>query len=235
MNIPVWKEHGTKLLGALGAVAGGLAMYLTPEQLVSLLGAKGPGAVLLAGGVLTYLRGLQNSGKVPGGPAPSVDPPSTAKSHWLVGMFVAVLALVGLFGCATKPTPTQQLGLDALTSAAVSITVQRDSSDPAVWAKRARLILSVAHQLEPLATDEAVSVPALAAAVGPLLDQAKLAPAERIAANTLVTALATVIDANTNPDNPAAATVAAVLASAIRAASVYAPLGEPEASPSTIF
>jgi len=235
MNIPVWKEHGTKLLGALGAIAGGLAMYLTPEQLVSLLGAKGPGAVLLAGGVLTYLRGLQNSGKVPGGPAPPADPPSTAKSHWLVGMLVAVLALVGLFGCATKPTPTQQLGLDALTSAAVSITVQRDSSDPAVWAKRARLILSVAHQLEPLATDEAVSVPALAAAVGPLLDQAKLAPAERIAANTLVTALATVIDANTNPDNPTAATVAAVLASAIRAASVYAPLGGPEASPLTIF
>lgn len=232
MNIPVWTNHGTKLLGVLGSIAGGLAMYLTPEQLVAILGAKGPGAVLLAGGVLTYLRGLQNS-KNSTTTLPPPDP-STIKSHWLVGVLTAVVCL-SLFGCATKPTPTQQIGLDALTSAAVSITVQRDSSDPAVWAKRARLILAVVRQVEPLATDEAVSVPALAAAVGPLLDQAKLAPAERIAANSLVTALATVIDANTSPDTPTAATVAAVLASAVRAASVYAPLGAPEASPSTIF
>lgn len=227
------KEHGTKWLGVLGSIAGVAAMTLTPEQIVAILGAKGPGAILLVGSIVTYLRGRYNTKQNAAGLPP--PDPSTVKSHWLVGVFASVLALVALFGCATKPTPTQQLGLDALTSVAVSITVQRDSADPAVWAKRARLILSVAHQLEPLATDEAVSVPALAAAVGPLLDQAKLAPAERIAANTLVNALATVIDANTNPDSPAAATVAAVLASAIRAASVYAPLGGPEASPSTIF
>jgi len=226
------REHGTKWLGVLGSIAGVAAMTLTPEQIVAILGAKGPGAVLLVGSILTYLRGRYNTAQSKTLPPPD---PSTIKSHWLVGAFLGLVALFGLFGCATKPTPTQQLGLDALTSAAVSITVQSNSNDPAVWAKRARLIVSVAHQLEPLATDETVSVPALAAAVGPLLDKADLAPAERIAANTLVTALATVIDANTNPDTPAAATVAAVLASAIRAASVYAPLGAPEASPSTIF
>lgn len=227
MKIPVWTDHGTKLLGAVGSVLGGLAMYLTPEQLVSILGAKGPGAILLAGGILTYLRGLKNSSNTtPGLPPP--DPGTVVKSHWavglLAGMLVAAVALVALPGCATKPTPTQQVGLDALTAAAVAITVQRETSDPAVWAKRARLIVSVAHELEPLATADAVSVPALAAAVGPLLDKANLAPGERVAANSLVLALATVIDANTNPDTPAAATVAAVLDSAVKAASVYVPM-----------
>lgn len=227
------REHGTKWLGVVGSLAGLVAMTVTPEQIVSVLGAKGPGAALIVGSILVYLRGRYNSKQnATGLPPPD---PSTIKSHWLVGVLVALVAVVGLLGCATKPSPAQQVGLDALTSAAVAITVQGNSSDPAVWAKRARLILSVAHEIEPLATDEAVSVPALAAAVGPLLDKAKLDPAERIAANTLLTALATVIDANTNPDSPAAATVAAVLASAIKAASVYVPLGGPEASPSTIF
>lgn len=229
-------DSAIKLLSGLGAVAGGLAMYLTPEQLVSLLGAKGPGALLLAGSILAYLRDHYRT-KATAPATPPADPPSVIKAHWLatlVGLLVTGVTLLSLSACATKPTPTQQVGLDALTAAAVAITVQRDTSDPAVWSKRAALIVSVASQVRPLATDETVSVPALAAAVGPLLDQAKLAPGERVAANTLVTALATVIEANTSPDSPTAATVAAVLDSAVKAASVYLPMG-PQPTASTIF
>lgn len=224
------KTHGTKWLGILGAILGAVAMSLTPEQIVTILGAKGPGAIMLVTGILTYLRGRYNSTQLTTLPPPD---PSTVKSHWLVGVLLGLVALAGLFGCAAKPTPTQAIGIDALTSTAVAITVQRDSSDAAVWAKRARLIVSLASQLRPLASDEAVSVSALAAVVGPLLDQAKLLPGERIAANALVAALSTVIDANTNPDTPAAATVVMVLDSAVRAASVYIPLSQPDTA--TIF
>lgn len=153
--------------------------------------------------------------------------------------FVMCCALMGVLcgvvaACKTAPTPTQAIGIDAGVQAAVAIAVQNGTSDPAVWAKRARLILSVIEQVRPLASGEAVSVPALAAAVGPVLDKAKLQPAERIAANGLVSALALVIDANVNPSNPTAVTVVAALDSAAKAASVYAALAPP-APPTTIF
>lgn len=228
------KDYLTEILGGVGTLLGIIAMSMTPEQVVALLGLHGPGAIVVAMGVLTYIRGVYQRRAQAAPAAPPADPPSIVKAHWLatlVGLLVTGLAILSLQGCATKPTPTQTVGLDALTAAAVAITVQRDTSDPDVWAKRARLIVSVAAQLKPLATDEAVSVPALAAAVGPLLDRAKLAPGERIAANTLVASLATVIDANTAPDTPAAATVAVVLDSAVKAASVYIPLeAKPTAS-----
>lgn len=144
---------------------------------------------------------------------------STIAAGILSGLLV--LTLYGLAGCATKPTQTGAIAIDATVGAAVAITVQRDTSDPAVWAKRARLITSVVETVRPLATGDAVSVPALAAAVGPLLDKANLKPAERIAANSLVTALVLVIDANTAPDSPQAVTVVMVLDSVSKAAAVY--------------
>lgn len=136
-----------------------------------------------------------------------------------------VATMLGVVGCATKPTATATIAIDSTVGAAVAIAVQRESSDPAVWAKRARTILAVVEVVRPLASDEAVSVPALAAAVGPVLDKAKLQPAERIAANGLVSALALIIDANTAPDSPQAASVVMVLDAVTKAAAVYTNLG----------
>lgn len=51
----MFKNHGTKILGAIAGMAG-------------LVGAKGPAAMLAIAGVFTILRGFQNSGTLPGGP-----------------------------------------------------------------------------------------------------------------------------------------------------------------------
>lgn len=153
----------------------------------------------------------------------------------LVMCAVLVGTMLGVVGCATKPTTTGAIAIDATIGAAVAIAVQRDSSDPAVWAKRAKLIASVVETVRPLATSDSVSVPALAAAVGPLLDRANLQPAERIAANSLVTALVLVIDANTAPDSPQAVTVVMVLDSVSKAAAVYLNLGQSAPPSASVF
>lgn len=222
------KEHGTKALGVIGSLLGILAMNLTPEQIVSILGAKGPGAIMLASGILTYLRGHQNSGTLPGGPTQ----PPTIKAYWLVTLLLALMCTVSLTGCKTTPTANERVGINAAVAAAVAITVQRGTSDPAVWATRAGLIVSVANAVKPLATDDAVSLPAIASAVGPLLDKAQLAPGERIAANQLVIALSQVIEANTDAASPVAVSIADVLNAAIENARVYVPL---TATPSAVF
>lgn len=68
----MWKEHGTKILGVV-LTAIGTAATLSPEQSLALLGHRGPGIVLAASGILAVIRGLQNSGKIPGGPDRQVE------------------------------------------------------------------------------------------------------------------------------------------------------------------
>jgi hypothetical protein len=149
---------------------------------------------------------------------------------------VLVVSVIGLAtACAHKPTQNQAIAIETFAAAAVSIAVQRDTNDSAVWARRAQLIVSVADQLRPLASDEAVSVVALTAAVGPLLDQANLQPGERLAGNALVAALARVIDANTSPEAPLAVTVVMVLDAVKASAQVYIPLGATPPTAHSIF
>jgi hypothetical protein len=64
----MFNEHGTKILGVVVTVLG-LVVGLAPDQLTALFGERAPGIVMALGGVLTVLRGLQNSGTLPGGPA----------------------------------------------------------------------------------------------------------------------------------------------------------------------
>lgn len=230
------KDYLTEILGGAGTLLGIVAMCMTPEQVVALLGLSGPGAMVVAIGVLTYIRGVyaRRQKEVA---QPPVEPPSTVKAHWLatvVGLIVTGLAILALTGCKTAPTQSQRIGIEASVAAAVAIGVQRDSSDPAVWAKRARLVVSVADAVRPLATDEAVSLPAIASAVGAELDKAKLDPAERIAANSFVLALSRLIDANTDPASPVVVTVRMVIEAARANALVYVPL-EADGQPATIF
>jgi len=222
-----YKAYLDEALGVVGALLGIVAVNMTPEQVVSLLGLHGPGAIVIALGVLQYLRGRFS--RVAATPP---APPSEVKSHWVVGALLAFVAAASLLGCKTVPTANERVGINAAVAAAVAITVQRNTNDPAVWAQRAQLIVGIGEAVKPLATTEAVSLPAVAAAVGPLLDKANLDPGERIAANQLVIALSQVIEANTNPDAATTATVAQVIDAAIENARVYVPL---PAKSSTIF
>lgn len=63
----MFKDHGTKIIGTIFTLAGTFAAF-SPEQVLALLGERGPGIVVALGGLATVLRGLQNSGILPGGP-----------------------------------------------------------------------------------------------------------------------------------------------------------------------
>lgn len=65
MNI--LREHGTKILGAVITLLGGF-LLLPPEQQTALVGETAPRVAVAVTGLLTILRGYQNSGRLPGGP-----------------------------------------------------------------------------------------------------------------------------------------------------------------------
>lgn len=56
----MFQDHGTKIIGAVSTVIG-MAATLTPDQLTQLFGAKAPAIAMAVMGVLTILRGFQNS------------------------------------------------------------------------------------------------------------------------------------------------------------------------------
>lgn len=141
---------------------------------------------------------------------------------------LASLACLTLPACSSNPpTPLQQTGVTVLVSAAVAVHVQRGSQDAAVWAKRAGQILDVAKQLQSLEQGTVATLPALVAALGPLIERANLSPGERLAANSLTLALAQLIEANRRPGSTEEASIRLVLQTVVDAASVYVPLALP--------
>lgn len=60
-------QHGTKVLGVIITLLGGF-LLLPVEQQVAIVGERAPGVAVAVTGLLTILRGLQNSGTLPGGP-----------------------------------------------------------------------------------------------------------------------------------------------------------------------
>lgn len=62
-----YRNHFTKVLGILITLLGGL-LLLTPDQLEALFGEHAPRIAVSVAGLLTILRGFQNSGTLPGGP-----------------------------------------------------------------------------------------------------------------------------------------------------------------------
>lgn len=53
-------NHGTKILGSVMTLLG-VVVAASPDLLVSIFGKYGPGIAVAAGGVLTILRGFQNT------------------------------------------------------------------------------------------------------------------------------------------------------------------------------
>jgi hypothetical protein len=60
----LFKNHATKLLGTLTAVVGALGA-VDPTVLTGALGEKGIGVLTGVAGILTILRGFQNSANQP--------------------------------------------------------------------------------------------------------------------------------------------------------------------------
>jgi hypothetical protein len=59
----MWKNHGTKVIGAVGTLASILGAA-DPSLVAGLLGQSGPFYVTAALSILTVLRGFQNSKQV---------------------------------------------------------------------------------------------------------------------------------------------------------------------------
>lgn len=104
-------NHGTKVLGAI-VTAIGLATTTYADALTNLLGPRAPGVMMMLAGLLTVLRGFQNSVNDTSGnvgtittqtkdptPPPKVPPRA---SVWLLLPFLAMLVSVTTFtGCAS--------------------------------------------------------------------------------------------------------------------------------------
>jgi hypothetical protein len=62
-----YTNHGTKILGVIITILGGF-LLLPIEQQTALVGETAPRVAVGITGLLTILRGFQNSGSIPGGP-----------------------------------------------------------------------------------------------------------------------------------------------------------------------
>ena len=55
-----WKDHGTKILGAITTALGAISAA-SPDTLSGIFGPKGPAIAVTAAGLLTIVRGFTNS------------------------------------------------------------------------------------------------------------------------------------------------------------------------------
>lgn len=142
----------------------------------------------------------------------------------ILALAIAFAFAFGLSGCTSTPTSQQQIGTTVLIDAAVGVAVQNGTSDASVWSARAVQITSIAKQLQALDTGATATLPALSAALQPLLAKANLGPADQLAANVLITALGQIIQQNVgNVNTTTQQVIQQVLSDVISAASVYIP------------
>lgn len=133
------------------------------------------------------------------------------------------IVIVGCVLAACALTPAQNAAVSVLVDAAVGVAVQHDTKDPAVMAKRAAQVVSIAGQLKALDGGVIATLPLVTAALQPLLVKANLGPADLLAANVLVAALSQVINAQVNPSSGQTAAIQTILQDVITAASLYLP------------
>lgn len=154
----------------------------------------------------------------------SYRPTPLFSTSMLVIVAIAVLSCFGLSGCQSTPTGQQQVATTVLIDAAVGVAVQNGTSDQTVWVSRANQIVSIATQLKTLDNGTTATLPALSAALQPLLAKANLGPADQLAANVLITALGQIIQQNIgNVNVTTQQVIQQVLDDVISAASVYVP------------
>lgn len=134
------------------------------------------------------------------------------------------IALPVLLLSACALTAAQQSTLDALATAAVAVDIQKGTSDPTQWTARAKKIKTIATQLEAVNAATAQSLPAVLAALTPIIAAAGLNPIDIAIANALVADFQVLLT-NQLGANPTAAqvqtSVSGVLNAIIAATAVY--------------
>lgn len=136
-------------------------------------------------------------------------------------LFAPLLLALAMFGCATNPTSTQTELANTAIDLAVAVAIQEGTDNAADWQVRAVRVMSIASQLEAVASADSATLVAVTNAVGPLLNKAGLSPVERVAANRLVILLANEIKRRVPADSQAVVQIRAVLAEVKSVASAY--------------
>lgn len=107
---------------------------------------------------------------------------------------IILSASAGLVACTTTPTQNQQTGIAVAVEVATGAAIQSGTSDPTVWKTRAIAYKAAALSIKAVNDGgTGATLASLQAVLQPLI--AKLPPADQLAANALVTALATIIQA----------------------------------------
>lgn len=134
----------------------------------------------------------------------------------------AVALIAALAGC--KTLQQTQTTVNSVAIAAVAVEVQRGSSNPADWTAKAKKIKAIAVQLQ--AADNAVlqSLPAVVAALTPLIAASGLPPADLVLIQAVIANLGTLVSSQLGA-NPTAAqvqsTIGGVLTAVIGACAAY--------------
>lgn len=206
--------HGDKLLTALTTIA------LTPGVAALLPPWAAPVLAALATAHIVVL------------PEPTPTAPATPSAPSKQGGFarlglVATLAVFALAGtavvaCKTLPSATAQSGIAAAVDIATGLAVQNGSTDPAVWKARATQFEQAAKALQAINAAGPTSLQTILADLQPHI--AKLGPADVLAANALVAALAPILQAQLGSNPTLANTqaeIALILGDVIAACTAY--------------
>jgi hypothetical protein len=210
-----WKNWGAH---ALAYILSCLSIVQTLSP--ALLGPYGPAIVGVSGILLTAIHNTQTA--IANGNAP-LPPPAIRSLLLPIGLLVlSAGACVGLSGCATAPTTTQQAGISVAVDIATGAAIQQQSSDSAEWKARAVSFKAIAVTLKQVNDAGTATLATLAADLAPLI--AKLPATDQLAAHTVVAALTPYLNQEIQ-GNPklqnAQATVDVVLQAVIDACAGY--------------
>lgn len=152
---------------------------------------------------------------------------AVVKSVFIAAVAPGVLALCvlgtvgGLSACASGPNATEQTAIAVAVDLATGFAIEQGTNIQSVKVARATNFEAIAKQLQTLNQAGNLTLPTLAADLGPAI--AKLPPADQLAANALVAALTPWV--NQQLSNPkvanAQATIAIFLSAVIQACAVY--------------
>lgn len=199
---------------AAASIVSGLDPKLIPPQ-YSFLTA-------IAGLVVVAAHHGYAAGSTNGAVTAAANAASKVLSTAVVPVVLCVmLAGLGLTGCKTPPTPTQQAGITVAVDIATGAAIQNGVS-PAAYQSRAVSFKAIAVKIKGVNDAGSATLATLAADLSPLI--AALPPADQLAAHALVAALTPYLEAETagNPQlGNAQATLDTILQAVIDSCGAY--------------
>lgn len=176
---------------ATATIVSGLDPKLVPPQYAFLTAVAG---TIVAASHHGYTAGI-NGATVKA----AADAATKAITAAAPALLVALVLGVGLVGCKTLPTPTEQAGISVAVDIATGAAIQNGGTAD-VWKARAVKFKAIAVSVKSINDAGTATLATLAADIAPQL--ATLPPADQLAAHALVAAIQPYLDQEVaaNPD-----------------------------------